>query len=118
MTINEAIDRAVLDELLDSLGGDREFLAELLDTFYDDTPQQLETIRQGLSSGDAEVVRRAAHSIKSNSATFGAMHLHGLCKALEDKGKVGDLEGAAELTAAIEEEYQRVKSELQEASGE
>jgi HPt (histidine-containing phosphotransfer) domain-containing protein len=112
MVTNDIIDQATLDELLDSLGGDHEFLAELIETFFEDTPVQLTAIHQALESGDAEIVRRAAHSLKSNSASFGAMHMHKLCKELEDIGKNGVLDDAARLTAEIETEYQRVHDAL------
>ena len=41
-------------------------------------------IRRALSDGDCEAFRRAAHSLKSNSATFGAMTLSAQCRELID----------------------------------
>ena len=38
---------------------------------------------------DAGVLRRTAHSFKSNSAEFGAMVLRDLCRELEEMGKAG-----------------------------
>ena len=45
------IDRTVLDGLLASFGGDMEFLGEMLDTFFDDSPRQLEAAVAGLAGG-------------------------------------------------------------------
>lgn len=100
-----AIDRGVLDRLLDSFGGDLEFLGEMLDTFYEDSPRQLEAARTGLEAGDAEAVRRAAHSLKSNCANFGAVSLSVKCRELEMLAKTGSLDGGEELLAQISRGY-------------
>src|SRR5215210_5945336 len=109
------IDRAVLDDLLKTVGGDRSFLAELIDSYFDDTPRQLALMRRALEVGDAEELRRAAHTLKSNSANFGAMTLSSICKELEALGKRGELTGAAEQIEQIETEYTRVRYALQAA---
>jgi HPt (histidine-containing phosphotransfer) domain-containing protein len=117
MSEREPIDTAVLNGLLGSVGGDLEFLGELLATYFDDSPNQLATMHAALAAGDADQFRRAAHSLKSNSASFGAMALSGLCKSLEDLGKAGTLQGAGELLAQAEQEYGRVQAALQAAAG-
>jgi HPt (histidine-containing phosphotransfer) domain-containing protein len=109
----DVIDRAVLDGLLESVGGDEEFLAELLQTYFDDSPQLLTTLHTALDAGDAEGFRRAAHSLKSNSANFGAMALSRMSKELEDMGKTGTLDGAGPKIAQAEEEYARVRAALE-----
>ncbi len=106
------IDRTVLDNLLASFGGDMEFMGELLVTFFEDSPQQLETARAGLSAGDSEAVRRAAHSLKSNCANFGALALSARCRELEMLAKTGALPGAAELLGDIAAGYEQVQAAL------
>jgi HPt (histidine-containing phosphotransfer) domain-containing protein len=112
----DLIDRAVLDGLLHSLGGDTEFLGELLQTYFDDAPQLLAQMRDALAAGKSEELRRAAHSLKSNSANFGAMSLSRMCRELEDMGKAGVLDGADQRIAQAEAEYTRVKAALEGAS--
>lgn len=116
MADQEVIDRGVLENLLDSIGGDREFLGELLLTFFADAPKLFGTMRAALAAGGAEEFRRAAHSLKSNSASFGAVTLSRMCKALEEIGKVGTLEDADKGVAAAEAEYLRVKAALEAAA--
>ena len=53
-----------------------EFLAELVDDFLADAPAQLQSLREAATSGDATRARRAAHTLKGNSRTFGAGELH------------------------------------------
>jgi HPt (histidine-containing phosphotransfer) domain-containing protein len=65
-----------------------------------------------LRGTDADEVRRAAHTLKSNGATFGATTFSELCRELEMLAKTGDLAGAPDLTARIEDEYALVAEEL------
>jgi len=108
----DVIDRAVFDALLESVGGDQEFLADLLQTYFEDSPQLLGAMHAALAAGNVEEFRRAAHSFKSNSKTFGALALSELAKGLEEMGKSGMLEGAAAGIAQAEAEYARVKAAL------
>ncbi|HNS50841.1 MAG TPA: Hpt domain-containing protein [Anaerolineae bacterium] len=116
MDERDVIDRAVLDSLLDSVGGDREFLVELLQVYFDDAPRLLASMRTALAAGSAEEFRRAAHSLKSNSASFGAMSLSRLSKGLEEMGKAGTLDGVAASLAQAEQEYARVRTALEAAA--
>ena len=113
MTQENGIDQAILNELFESVGSDRDFMDEIIEEFFQDTPRQLAIIRDSMASGDAEALRRAAHSLKSNSASFGATHLHKLCKQMEDMGKAGEADGAAALATEIEGEYQLVHRVLE-----
>jgi HPt (histidine-containing phosphotransfer) domain-containing protein len=70
-------------------------------------------MRQAVERGDAAGLRLAAHSLKSNSADFGAMTLSNLCRELEGLGKAGRLDGAAEKVTQAEAEYERVKAALE-----
>ena len=107
------IDREVFDNLLEAVDGDSEFLAELLDTYFTDTPQQFTAMDNALASGNADEFRRAAHSLKSNSANFGAMDLSQKAKILEDMGKNGVLDTADEALEDAESEYAKVKMALE-----
>ncbi len=113
MTESSVIDQEALDALLASLGGDEEFLAELMQDYFDDSPDQLAAMETAMAAGDDEGLRRAAHSLKSNSATFGAMKLSGMCKQLEDQGKSGALDGAGTGIAQVAAEYERVRLALE-----
>lgn len=113
--LDPIIDRAALNNLLATVGGDEAFLAEMIDTFLDDAPKLLAAMHHAAAAANAEDLRRAAHTLKSNSANFGAMNLSKLCKALEEIGKSGALDGAAEGIARVEAEYAQVKRALETA---
>ena len=80
----EVLDRAVITDLQEMMGP--EFAAELITTFLEEGPVMLNDLAQAESGGDAEAFRRAAHSIKSNAATFGATRLAGQARMLELDG--------------------------------
>ena len=105
MNDTNQIDLSALQNLLDTVGGDWSFLAELAEEYFNNTPRLLEEIKSGLAASDAALVRRAAHSLKSNSASFGAMALSELCKQVEYAARDGNLGGLSESLARIEEGY-------------
>ena len=104
------IDRAVYAELRDTTGA--EFVTELVDTFIEEGPGMLAELRAACAEGNAERFRRAAHSLKSNGNTFGAMKLAMLARELELKGLDTDPTNDAAGLAALEAEYARAAAEL------
>jgi HPt (histidine-containing phosphotransfer) domain-containing protein len=71
-------------------------------------------MRAGLEASDPEQVRRAAHSLKSNSASFGAIRLSRATRELEMIAKSGSLEGAASRLVEVAAEYERLAPVLME----
>jgi CheY-like chemotaxis protein len=98
-------------ESLRELGGN-EFLAEVVDTFRLDAPGLLVTLRRSLEQSDADELRRAAHTLKSNGATLSAVGFAELCGELEEHARNRDLKVAPELTERIEAEYTRLEEAL------
>lgn len=85
------LDVAVLTELLESTGDDVEFVRDLLDTYLAETPEHMAAIRQALEADDAAALVRPAHTLKSSSATLGAMRLSAIGRDLEMAGRSGSL---------------------------
>jgi HPt (histidine-containing phosphotransfer) domain-containing protein len=71
-----------------------------------------EELRSGLESSDAESVRRAAHTLKSDAATFGASALAEVCAELEATARSADLAGGEALLRQIETTYASVEAGL------
>ena len=105
------IDLAVFGNLREMMGAD--FMVELVDTYLQDSPEMLAQMRQALDAQDAESFRRAAHSLKSNSANFGAMQLSTLARDLEMMGRENRLEHAGETLVKAEKEYAQVEQVLE-----
>lgn len=94
------------------------FLATLIDVFLADSPELIQQMHSGLAAGDIELVRRAAHSLKSNSASFGADRLANVARELEMIAKGGTLVGAEPKLAAVEIEYTQLMPVLMELKNE
>src|SRR5258706_14126302 len=97
---DSVIDRAVYAELEDTAGA--EFVAELVNTFLEEAPGMLAELRSARAENHAERFRRAAHSLKSNGSTFGALRLAALARELELKGLDPDRPPAKTTLAALE----------------
>jgi HPt (histidine-containing phosphotransfer) domain-containing protein len=104
------IDRATFDELKEISGED--FINELIDTFLEDAPKLMEEMSVALDMNNAETFRRAAHSMKSNAATFGAGQLSAVARELEMLGKENKLHETGDRLRALEEAFVPVRDEL------
>jgi HPt (histidine-containing phosphotransfer) domain-containing protein len=112
----QVLDRAAFERLRATMGAS--FLDELLPTFLEDSQELVGTMRQALGEKDADSLRRAAHSLKSNAASFGAVTLSTLAKDLEALGKSGSLDGAASRVERLADECERVARALREVERE
>lgn len=104
------IDQATFNDLKKLVGFD--FIGELVETFFEEAPALLAEMIQALNQGDADSFRRAAHSMKSNSATFGAVRLASLSRDLEFMGRDGQLDQAAELFPEAQSAYEEAAAAL------
>jgi HPt (histidine-containing phosphotransfer) domain-containing protein len=104
------IDRATFDALREMTGA--EFTQELVDTFLEDAPSMLDDLRHALAAQDADKFRRAAHSLKSNCNTFGALTMGAMARELELTHVSKVMEGGAQKLAALSDEYARVADAL------
>jgi HPt (histidine-containing phosphotransfer) domain-containing protein len=104
------IDRATFDSLKQTAGA--EFVAELVDTFLQEAPGMLDELRRSLAAQDADKFRRAAHSLKSNGNTFGALTLGAMARELELGGMAKAMERGGHPLDALVEEYARVAAAL------
>ena len=89
------LDHGVIAELRESTGDDDEFIRELVDTYLEEAAGYLEAMAAALAAGDAAAMVRPAHTLKSSSATMGAMRLAGICRRLEEAGRAGHADGMA-----------------------
>ena len=106
------IDRATFEALKQTTGAD--FVRELVDTFLQEAPSMLDELRNALAAKDADTFRRAAHSLKSNSNTFGALTLGAMARELEQGGMATVIERSGQPLDALAEEYSRVAAALTE----
>jgi HPt (histidine-containing phosphotransfer) domain-containing protein len=106
------IDPVTFDGLKDLMGAD--FIPELIDTYNTETGGLIEQLRQALVAQDAASFGRFAHSIKSSSASLGAMTFSQQARELEMLGKANDLSGAGPKVEQLAADFLRVKRRLEE----
>ncbi len=114
MDTRSVIDLPTFESLKEAMGAD--YIGELVQAYFEETPQLLSNLRQALGKQNCEEFRRAAHSIKSTSNSFGALDLGAEARELEMMGREEKLEGAAPKVEALEANYLVVKQALEELS--
>ncbi len=98
--------------LNDRFDGDRHFFGEMLREFLDYAPNQLETLDQALTKGDATLVERKAHSLKGAAGNLGASRMAELSLNLELAGRTGDLSGAITTVDMLRAELKRMEERV------
>jgi HPt (histidine-containing phosphotransfer) domain-containing protein len=109
------LDPAVLDELRAATGDDEEFIRDLVGTYVDEAPINLDGMIAALAAGDPAAIVRPAHTLKSSSASIGAMHLSAICRGIEEGGRSGELEALAEQVAEASAAWSATLAALGEA---
>jgi HPt (histidine-containing phosphotransfer) domain-containing protein len=110
--MNAPLDQATLDDVLESTGGDPEFMAELIDAYLADVPTHLAAMRRAADEDDATMLNRAAHTLKSSSASLGALTLSSMSRDVEELARRGTTSEGAALLPEIEQEWFRVEAAL------
>jgi histidine phosphotransfer protein HptB len=111
------LDQGAWDALEEMVGHDADFLAEMIDTFLDDAPGLIAELDSAIASGDATALRRAAHTLKSNSRTFGALRLGDLGQAIEEHAANGRVAETVDLVRSAAGELQSVSASLLARNG-
>lgn len=106
------IDLAIYHQLKDLMGA--VFLVELIDTYNTETAALIEQLGQALVSGEAVSFERFAHSIKSSSASLGALTFSQQARELEMMGKANELSGVSQKLEQLAANFQQVKRCLEE----
>jgi len=114
MNPQSVIDLPTFEALQEAMGVD--FLPELVQAYFEETPQLLSKLQAALVKQDCEAFRLAAHSIKSTSNSFGALQLGALAKELEMMGREARLEGASGKVDSLVKGYEVVHQTLEELS--
>jgi len=97
--------------------GDSEFLRELIGIYLADTPKQLTKLEEAITRQDADLVVRAAHTIKGSSGNFGATGFAQLAQEMEAHGKSNNLAAAAAALPEFKNRFAQVVAALQQLAG-
>ena len=81
------LDHAVLADLRASMGDDDEFMRELVQTYVEEGQASLAGLLAAAAAADCAAIVRPAHTLKSTSASLGAMRLSAICREIEAAGR-------------------------------
>ena len=82
--------------------GKPDAIARIVDRFLEETTQRLATLRRAVETGDANLLEQAAHALKGISGTVGANEMLDLAVRLEEFGRNGRTDCAAEVVTELE----------------
>ena len=91
---------------------DKELARRILDGFLGELPGQITLLKNHLAAGDARLVEQQAHKIKGACATVGGEALRAVAWAMEQAGKVGDLNAARERETDLDARFEALKEAL------
>jgi len=111
MTLSIIVPSA-LDQYRETLGD--EFVIDLVHTFFDDSSRLAKEMEQMLTIQDIDGFCRAAHSLKSNCATMGAIELSKKYEDLEYGGMKGNSNDLQHLVAIVQENLLTVHQNLRD----
>jgi HPt (histidine-containing phosphotransfer) domain-containing protein len=106
------IDLPTYEQLKELMGSD--FIVELVDTYINETGTLMAEISQAYKDGQAVSMGRIAHSIKSSSASLGALVFSQQARELEMMGKANDLAGTEQKIEKLTAEFSLVTQRLKE----
>jgi HPt (histidine-containing phosphotransfer) domain-containing protein len=89
--------------------GTQRVVERVLRAFDASLARLLPQSRQALEQGDHEAVRHVAHTLKSSSASVGAMALSRCCGEIENQLRLQQLEGLGALVATMSAEGELVR---------
>jgi histidine phosphotransfer protein HptB len=89
--------------------GKAQLVKRVLATYQASLVKLVEQLRQGRADGAWDQVSRVAHTLKSSSASIGALALSTLCADIERHLRAGDSAAAAALLEGFHGEVARVQ---------
>jgi len=99
-------------EALDRIGGDPDFLKELLGIYKQDFLVRAKELRRAVRSGEFVAIQELGHSLKGASANLSLPGLQKAATSLEKAGRELDIKQAIAALAILEKEFERLKEFL------
>jgi len=84
-------------------------VAQLVATYLDNSARLAEALTAGVAASDLDAVRRASHSLKSTSASMGALAFSRRCGEIERAAREGRLVLDRDTLATLLDEHEGVR---------
>ena len=99
-------------QMLERLGGDEKLLHEVMEIFLEEVPKHLAGLRESITQQNAETTERIAHSLQGELGYLSIAELSQGARALEEKGRTSDFQGALSLLPPFEAAMARLLSSM------
>ncbi|MBN2527724.1 MAG: Hpt domain-containing protein [Deltaproteobacteria bacterium] len=100
------------EALMSRLCDDEDLVSEVVEVYLEDTPHQIESLRDAHQNGDQDRIVRQGHTIKGASSNISAMRMQQTAYEIEEAGKSGDLGKVSELLGTLEEHFHELQEYL------
>ncbi len=111
MEDNKTFDK---DEILKRFDGEKDFLAELVEIFVNDVPEQLSKIKEDVNNRNGNGLEKSAHKLKGAIANFEEKAAFETALQLEMMGKKNKLDGVEEAYDTLVKEIEYLVDALKE----
>ncbi|MFT5302751.1 MAG: HPt (histidine-containing phosphotransfer) domain-containing protein [Mariniblastus sp.] len=103
-----------LEFSLSRLGGDSELLSEIVQIFFEDSPELLQELVIAVNASDAANTMRTAHILKGLVSNFGENEAVDLVRNIELAAREGDMDSARQHLDGFLSNYKALNRELAE----
>ena len=103
-----------MDRMMDLTDGNNDSLRELVEMYLKQTHKQFEQMQAAIGEGNADTLRRVAHSGAGASATLGMSRLVPYLRELEKIGAAGSVNGATAIVEKAAVEYSAIQEFLKQ----
>lgn len=108
-----AVDITALDNYRESVGDNANIsIAEVIDTYLKCAVDLIAMLRDSLSENDGKTFERAAHTLKSSSASVGASEVSALAADLEHLCRQSPLSQLSPIMSRVDGEFTKAATEL------
>ncbi len=102
------------DEILKKFDGEKDFLAELVEIFVNDVPDQLSKIKEDVDNRNGNGLEKSAHKLKGAIANFGQKAAYEAALQLEVIGRENRLDEIEEACDTLTKEVENLVNALKE----
>lgn len=106
---NDIID---VDAVLERIGGDKDFLTELINIYCEDFHGTYAALIKALEERDFTAIQELGHSLKGSAANLSLSQLNEKAYQVENAGRAEDWEQARQGVEGLKYEFERLKEYL------
>ncbi len=96
----------------EGLGLEEDEFGEIVELFLDTAKSDIDKLKEGFESGDAEKAANAAHSLKGASGTLGFMEISEIAKKAEEDAKNNDIDKLGESVKKLNAFFEQLVSKF------